>query len=290
MSGLETALNLSNLESSSQINVTQTEGLKPIEPFKPVDSSVDDKFLSDIDLLIARDENSAKGEGVFFKKSKILEGVDAFNYVSADMPADTVANKEIVKEITFNKELAKKNRPEVMSGLMAALRFLKPKTPNVAVTGLKKLHKNNTDAIKIVNIINQASLRVNWSEAHLEKMLSAKKLSDSPPEEVVKAAEEDAELAKAIKMSENARLDLYNKLSGPVNHALIKKLQADPYVGANAKAKLELSIDNAVKTIEQETGSKNLLEGISKQMAEVGDSIKLLAENLLSFFSPKMKM
>jgi hypothetical protein len=288
--GVETASEVVKTLSVAQMSV---EEFKPAEEFKRVSAPVQESLLSDIDRLIANNKDTLKGSRLFPNKSKnslIHEKVDAFNNVSADMPDDVVTKQAIEDEILFNQALAKKSRPDVMFAFIYALRLLKPKNENIAETGLRKLHKNNTDAIKVVNILNQASLRLAVSDANLDVMLSDKKLTDFSPEEVAKAAVTDDALAEAISMSENARKDLYNKLTDPVNTTLIKKLQDDPYIGANARAKLDNSLSNAVETMEKDTSSKSLLEGMSEQMSDITESLKKIAESLLSAFSPRMKM
>jgi hypothetical protein len=288
--GVETASEVVKTLSVAQMSV---EEFKPAEEFKRVSAPVQESLLSDIDRLIANNKDTLKGSRLFPNKSKnslIHEKVDAFNNVSADMPDDVVTKQAIEDEILFNQALAKKSRPDVMFAFIYALRLLKPKNENIAETGLRKLHKNNTDAIKVVNILNQASLRLAVSDANLDVMLSDKKLTDLSPEEVAKAAVTDDALAEAISMSENARKDLYNKLTDPVNTTLIKKLQDDPYIGANARAKLDNSLSNAVETMEKDTSSKSLLEGMSEQMSDITESLKKIAESLLSAFSPRMKM
>jgi hypothetical protein len=290
MNGVDTTSEVLKTLSVAQMSV---EEFKTADEFKRVNAPVQESLLSDIDRLIANNKDTLKGSRLFPNKSKnslIHEKVDAFNNVSADMPDDIKTKEAIEIEMKFNKELAKNSRPDVMFAFMYALRLLKPKNENVAETGLRKLHKNNTDAIKVVNILNQASLRLAVSDANLDVMLSEKKLTDLSPEEVAKAAVTDHALAEAISMSENARKDLYNKLTDPVNTTLIKKLQDDPYIGANARAKLDNSLSNAVETMEKDTSSKSLLEGMSEQMSDIAESLQKMAESLLSAFSFGKKM
>jgi hypothetical protein len=290
MNGVDTTSEVLKTLSVAQMSV---EELKPVEVFKRVSAPVQESLLSDIDRLIANNKDTLKGSSLIpnkFKTSLVHEKVDAFNNVSADMPDDPEAKVAIKDEMKFNKELSKNSRPDVMFAFMYALRLLKPKNENVAETGLRKLHQNNTDAIKVVNILNQASLRLAVSDANLDVMLSDKKLTDLSPAEVSKAAVIDDELAEAISMSENARKDLYNKLTDPVNSALIKKLQEDPYIGANASAKLDSSLNNAVETMEKDTSGKSLLEGMSEQMSDIAESLQKMAESLVSAFSFGKKM
>jgi hypothetical protein len=290
-------VSIEELKPNEELKVNEgfktNEELNSNEEFRHISAPVQGSILSDIDRLIATNQDALKGNSLIpdkFRTSVLDEKVDAFNNVSADMPDDSVANDAINQEIAFNKELAKKSRPDVMFAFMYALRLLKPKTENIAETGLRKLHNNNTDATKFVNILNQASLRLAVSDANLELMLSDKELTHLSPEDVAKAAVTDDALAKAISMSENARKDLYNKLANPVNSSLIKKLQEDPYIGANARAKLESSLSNAVETMEKETLSKSLLEGMSEQMSDITESLQKIAESLLSAFSFGKKM
>jgi hypothetical protein len=144
------------------------------------------------------------------------------------------------------------------------------------------------NAIKLTQIMEQASLRVNTSDAHLERILSDKKLTNAPAEDVAKAALADNELSQAIKLSDNARKDLYNKITDPANSSIIEKLRSDTYVGENALSNLEDSLTNAVKTMEDNTKSKDLLGDLSEQMDEIAKSIQNFADNLLSSFSSKM--